>query len=68
MGNNCQTCAYSLKADSSVELRCGREYFQRPPSERKPTRLDQYPPVQVDGTCPNWADHAKTVFRSTPAN
>lgn len=64
MENHCQTCAYCLKADSATVLRCGIEYFQKPPAERKPVRLDQYPAVQVDGSCPNWADQATSVFRS----
>lgn len=64
MGKNCQICAYCLKAESAAVLRCGYEYFQRPPSERKPARLDQYPAVQADDRCPNWADQATSVLRS----
>lgn len=66
MGKHCQTCAFCLKADSATVLRCGLEYFQRPPSERKPARLDQYPAVQADGTCSHWADNASNVLRATP--
>lgn len=66
MGKNCQTCAFCLKADSAAVLRCGLEYFQRSPSERKPIRLDQYPAVQADGKCHHWADSASNVLRATP--
>ncbi len=64
MEKHCQTCAYCIKADSATVLRCGLEYFQRPPSERKPVRLDHYPAVKADGMCSHWADNASTVLRT----
>lgn len=63
MGMNCQNCTYCLKTESPVMFRCGFEYFQKPPSERRPERLDHYPQVDALGTCAKWADEVNPLLR-----
>ncbi len=63
MGNTCQNCAYCLRVDTTT-LRCGQTYFQLPPSERKPMRLEHYPVVQADNSCPAWASQNAGVLRA----
>jgi hypothetical protein len=63
MAKTCLTCAYCLKTDSQSPLRCGIQYFQRPPSERKPARLDQYPSVTAIHSCSAWNELAQEFHR-----
>ena len=64
MGNICHNCAYCLRVEATTTLRCGQTYFQLPPSERKPMRLDHYPMVQTDHSCSSWTRVDTGVLRS----
>lgn len=59
----CKTCANCLKAELPGEIRCGLEYFAKPPSERKPERLDHYPLVTATDSCASWASEASAAHR-----
>lgn len=64
MENDCQTCTYRLKSDSTATLRCGIECYKLPAGLRKPMRLDHYPAIPPSRTCPSWFTHVTTVLRS----
>ena len=63
MEMSCISCANVMRLeDLKVPLRCGFDYFNRPPSQRHAKRLDYYPPVDADGSCVMWLGHdSRTV-------
>ena len=53
---SCKNCAYLLNAASPMDgLRCGYEYFQTPPRDRKVRSLNTYPEVSHQDSCGYWA-------------
>ena len=51
----CDRCAFVMLSDSSsTGFRCGYSYFQVPPVDRKPLKMDRYPEVQQIESCGHW--------------
>ena len=59
----CDRCAFVMLSDSSVSgFRCGHEYFQASPQDRKPLKMDHYPEVQPLYSCVNWNNKADRIL------
>lgn len=59
----CDRCAFVMHSDSSTSgLRCGHSYFQAPPHDRKPLKMDHYPEVQALDSCEHWSGKADRVL------
>lgn len=52
---SCSNCRYVLLSDTSPSgLRCGWEYFQKPPLERKVRRMSQFAELEPVNWCEKW--------------
>ncbi len=67
MANTCLNCAHRLSGQSASSLHCGESYFRQPAGTRKPMRLDHYPVVSANHTCPRWTSHHSGVLSSVAA-
>jgi hypothetical protein len=51
----CQNCRYVLLSDTAESgLRCGWDYFQNPPLERKVRRMSQFAELEPVDFCDKW--------------
>jgi hypothetical protein len=52
---SCRNCKFVLLSDTSQSgLRCGWEYFQNPPLERKVKRMSQFAELEPVNWCEKW--------------
>lgn len=59
----CINCAFKIKDESM--LRCGFDYFQIPPLERKMPRLSSFEEVAPDHVCLRWRSVADSVLKAS---
>ena len=52
---------------TTIGLRCGKQYFDLPPAERKPKALSHYPETLSTNTCDSWTEHLPS-FRDSQRN
>ena len=51
----CSTCFMKLTAELAASgMRCGKNYYESSPGERKALALYHYPVVQTANTCDSW--------------
>jgi pimeloyl-ACP methyl ester carboxylesterase len=58
---SCQTCALNIKDGRA--FRCGFDYFQVPPSQRRPPKLTSFPEVAASHSCPRWDPNGSSVLK-----
>ncbi len=52
---SCKNCRYVLLSDTAESgLRCGFDYFQNPPLERKVKRMSQFAELEPVDYCDKW--------------
>jgi hypothetical protein len=52
---SCKNCRYVLLSDTAESgLRCGWDYFQNPPLERKVRRMSQFAELEPVDFCDKW--------------
>jgi len=58
----CKNCQYVIQSDSAESgWRCGWEYFQIPPLERKAKRMTEYGEVEATDHCDKWDVSARNA-------
>ena len=56
----CMNCHYALKSETaSTGLRCGWDYFQQKPIERKVAQMATYAEVAAAHRCDKWRESEK---------
>jgi hypothetical protein len=64
-GQNCKSCRFVLLSDSSHSgLRCGWEYFQKPPTQRKAERMSHFAELEPISWCGKWMPRGAAGFLS----
>jgi tRNA(Ile2) C34 agmatinyltransferase TiaS len=59
----CDRCAFVMHSDTSASgFRCGHEYFQAAPQDRKPLKMDHYAQVHPLDSCEHWSGKTDRVL------
>jgi hypothetical protein len=59
--STCSNCGFHIK-DGRI-FRCGYDYFQIPPSQRRTPKLTSFPEVAVSHSCPRWDPNGSSVLK-----